>query len=540
MYCAGHLRVLIVIAATISLGAIPAFARNPASLVGASTPSQSQENSQRNATTTVNVRWANRPGIFRYRLQLAADRGFHDIIFDRVIAGNEYRIDDLPPGVYFWRTAPLTNKLGEFSSAAPIEVKAETQTNKTQNEKGTARPERPPLKESTERKPPASNSVIATGGWRTAIGEVTHPVLAHLRSPERFGVVGTNAAGVTFALDAASGVALWSTARTASARTARSGSAQTAPILIKLRSGLDNVVVLSGVNVILIEGTTGREIWRSTLLGIANCGAVLSDKGAAEIFVVDNSLQRMFVLNANDGSVIAQVRLSHRIVGRPVPFEDHGSGRMLFAFDSGHVEVRGRAGALVRTGDAGSPATTSPLFVAGPRGGLILVGTRSGLTALSADDLRALGRVVINEDAPRGTLAAADLNGDGNVEVIMLTDHGRIVAVNAVDGKTLWDTAGGGESQSVAFADVNGDGVLDVLMAGGQTFALALSGRDGSLVWRDSQSLSAVANHAGSLVPRSMFAIPSAAGVLLIGSEPSRAGLRAIEFPRATTKPDRH
>lgn len=540
MYCAGHLRVLIVIAATVSLGAIPVFARHPVSLAGAQAPSQSQENSQRNVPTTVNLRWAPRPGIFRYRLQLAADRGFHDILFDRVISGNEYRIDDLLPGTYFWRVAALTTKLGEFSSAAPIEVKAEIETGKTQNEKDTTRPERPPLRESIEPKQPAEGSVIATGGWRTAIGEITHPVLAHLRFRERFGVVGTNDAGVTFALDAASGVALWSTARTAAARTARVRPTQTAPLLVKLRTGLDNVVVLSGVNVILMEGTSGRELWRASLPGVANSGAVLSDKGVTEIFIVDNSLQKIFVLNATDGKVIAQERLPHRIVGRPVPFEDQGNGRVLLAFDSGHIEVRGRAGALIRTGDAGSPATTAPLFVAGPRGGLILVGTRSGLTAFGAYDLRALGRVVINEDTPRGTLAAADLNGDGNAEVIMVTDHGRVVAVNAADGKTLWDTAGGTESGAVAFADVNGDGVLDVLMAGGQAFALALSGRDGSVVWRDTQSVSAVANHAGSFAPRSMFAIPSAAGVLLIGSDPSRTGLQAIEFPRASTKPDRH
>jgi len=532
MHYSGHLRLTIVIAATVLLGATQVFS----SSARHASPSQSQENTQKNGATTVTVHWASRPGILRYRLQLATDRGFHDIIFDRVVSGNQYRIDDLEPGGYFWRIAPLTAKLGEFSSAAPIEVRLETETTRPRIEPPISRPEGP-LNDPRQPKPPASNSVRATGGWRTAIGEVAYPVLAHLRSRDRFALVGTNGAGVTFALDATSGVALWSTGRVS---TARAGQVQTAPLLIRLRSGLDNVVVLSGVNVSLIEGTSGREIWKTALPGVANCGAVLSDKGAAEVLVVDNSLQRLFVLNANDGNILAQVRLPHRIAGRPVVFDEQGNARVLFALDSGHIEVRGRAGTLVRTGDAGSPATTPPLFVIGPRGSLILVGTRSGLTALSADDLRPLGRVAISGDAPRGTLAGVDLNGDGIAEVIMVTEHGRVVAVNAADGKAVWEVDGGSECEAVAFADVDADGVLDVLMAGGQTFALALSGRDGSVVWRDDEPLSAVANHATSPPFRSVFAIPSATGVLLIGSDPSRTGLRAIEFPKASTRPDRH
>jgi outer membrane protein assembly factor BamB len=146
--------------------------------------------------------------------------------------------------------------------------------------------------------------------------------------------------------------------------------------------------------------------------------------------------------------------------------------------------------------------------------------------------------VAIKDDAPRGILAAQDLDADGLPEVIMMTDHGRVVAVNANDGKTLWEASVGNEANTVAFADLNGDHVLDVVIAGGQTFALALSGRDGSVVWRDNESPIAAANHAASLAPRSVMVVPYGSGALLIAGDPSRTGLRAIEFPRATVRPN--
>src|SRR5262249_34555423 len=161
------------------------------------------------------------------------------------------------------------------------------------------------------------------------------------------------------------------------------------------------------------------------------------------------------------GTVIGEVRLPHWIVGWPVSLLENSSPRLLLAFVNGHVEVRDESGAIVRSGDAGSPATTAPLLVKSTRGTLIIVGTKSGLTALNADDLRPLGRVVIKDDAPRGTLAVEDLNGDGAVEVIMITERGRVVAVNAADGRILWDAGIASDGERVAFADVNGDGVLD-------------------------------------------------------------------------------
>jgi outer membrane protein assembly factor BamB len=519
MYCSGHFRSLLLTAAILLPGTVIAQI------------SSSPENTQVN-NTEVHLRWGPRPGVSRYRLQLASDSSFADILFDRVVAANDYQINDLPPGWYYWRIAPLTDRLGEFSSAGRIEV-----SNRPLRERPTPLPSPPPINNSTRPRIGTSGPVVVRGGWRAAVGDIAHPVLAHLRSPARFDLVGVNNEGVIFALDAATGVAWWSTGRrTPNSTSIFSGSSTV--LLLRSRSGLDNLLVLSGVNIVAIEGATGHELWRTTLPAAAASGTVLSDNRSAEIILVDNqvgnSSPRLFILDASTGNVLAQTRLPHRVVGAPVALSGQGTGRMVLAYDTGQLEIRDIAGAVVRSGDAGSPATTPPLFVRERHGDFIMVGTRSGLIALTAAELNPLGRVAINDDAPRGVLAAQDLDGDGSPEVIMMTDRGRVVAVNAGDGKILWQASAPNEGQSVAFADVDGDRVFDVVLAGAQSFALALSGRDGSLVWKDNEAPGLVANHSLSVGPRSIVVLPYGTGALLIAADSSRTGLRALEFPKAT------
>ena len=124
MYCSSHLRVLILIATALS----PSFstrAQIPGLVTG-------QSNTQTdNSGMPTNLRWGPRPGVSRYRLQLALDVGFADIVFDRVVTGNERQVTELPPGKYFWRVAPLTKTLGDFSAARVIEVHLQTLPDKT-------------------------------------------------------------------------------------------------------------------------------------------------------------------------------------------------------------------------------------------------------------------------------------------------------------------------------------------------------------------------------------------------------------------------
>ena len=526
MFCQRHLRFFILTAATLVLVGLPAL--NVGSPLA---PNQASSATPAGQVTAAHLRWGARPGVFRYRLQLASDREFNDIIFDRVVSGNEYEVSDLVPGRYFWRVAALSDKPLQFSSAGVIDIssaltKPDTRPDPTSHQ---------PINVRTPN-PATAGRVITGDGWRALIGEVSSPTLAHLRSANALDIVSVNNGGVVYALDADSGVVLW-TARPRPPLTGspRAGTAPIAPLLVRSRNGLDNVVVLGNGTVRALDGASGRELWRTALPAPASSGVALD----SEVFIIDNSLQRLFLIDSLTGRLSAQTALPSRVFGGPVAFDHAGQRGVMIAFENGGLEFRDAGGKTIRSGNAGSPATTKPLFVSGPRGGLVLLGTRGGLTAFDSEDLRALGRVALKDDTPRGTLSAADLSGDGVAEVIMLTEHGRVIAVNAIDGKILWESASANDAQSVAFADVDGDHVLDVLVAGGQTFAMALSGRDGSVVWKEHEP-TLVANHVTSVAPRSVLAAPHGSGILLIGIDPSRTGLRAIAFPTGTVKAFSH
>src|SRR5207237_2113001 len=138
-----------------------------------------------------------------------------------------------------WRIAPLTKTLGELSSARAIEVHRQTVADSS----GTRQPDRRD-KQSSEIRPPLTNAIAAGGGWRTAVGDISYPVPAHLRSRDRFDIVAVNSEGATFALDAVSGVSLWRARRTQ--RTSlRGNGVPIPPLLVRARSGLDNVIVMS-------------------------------------------------------------------------------------------------------------------------------------------------------------------------------------------------------------------------------------------------------------------------------------------------------
>ena len=459
--------------------------------------------------TSVTLRWGSRPGVSRYRLQLANDATFIDVVFDRVVSGHEYRLNDLLPGRYYWRVASLNAKRGEFSSAGVIEVRAN----------GDAKtPSATRLVASNK----ATTTVSSRGGWYAAIGDVTSSIVAHLKGPSSSEIVAVTTDGRIFALDATRGIALW-TARIAQ----RPPSAlNTQVIAIRARGG-NNILVLGGKVAILIDGRTGRELWRTTLPG----NAVEAVGSGTNAFVVDSSLRKLFVIDPNLGRVISEAALPGRAVGNPATINYRGARAVAVALDDGGLHVFDESGKLIIAANAGSPTTTAPLMVRTALGELLLVGTRSGLTALAAADLRPLGRIRLQDDAPRGSLIAQDLDTDGRSEVVMFTERGRVVIVKSDEGRIVWE-ADAGRAESAAFADVNGDRVLDLLLAGREGFAFALSGRDGSVVWKDERVSTVTANHAPGVVPRGTLAVPSVSGVLIIAADPNRTGVRAIEFPK--------
>lgn len=465
--------------------------------------SHSQTSTTNSASATVvTLHWAARRGVSRYRLQLANDAEFTDIVVDRVIAGLEYQVADLPIGKYFWRVGPVGDTFRESSSGV-IDIRAAAANT------GTA----------PQQTPTGTPRIVTQGGWYSAIGSSSTPILGHLRSLTREDIV-TVAGSRVLALDATNGVELWATRLNTQSRVM--------PIAVRSATGLDNILIIAASAASMLDGRTGRALWQAKLPAVVSTAQAINGK----IFIVDNSLERLFVINSAGGQLLAQAQLPGRAVGTPAPFELNPHS-VLLALEDGRVEVIDETGNVLRSGSAGSVATTAPLFVRSARGTFVLVGAKDGLTALNAADLRPLGRINLKGDTPRGALAAVDLDGDRNPEVVMPTERGQVFVVKSDEGRVLW-TADAHHADVPAFADVNGDGTLDLLAMSREGSAFALSGRDGTIIWKEETGTMA-ANHAPASRSRSIVVARTTSGLLLITSDAGGSGLRATAFSSATS-----
>jgi outer membrane protein assembly factor BamB len=479
------------------------------------------------AKTVLHLRWPGQQGVLRYRLQLARDQQFKDIVFDRAVYGTEYAVTELGAGRYFWRVAPAVKETGTFSAARPVEIAEEMK-----NSGGGASPTTALL--------PMSNA-----GWRTTTGSIAQPLVAHLRSASNFDLVGVNTDGMAYGLDGSTGVALWAARFRPGAKrgepTGNSGAPTFTPVLIDGRNGLSNVVVAIEGGVRALDGATGRELWRAPLKDRAVYGAVaVPDGGGAKtLLIASDTSPSLTVLNAENGQVVSETKLDGAVVVAPTAFPV-GNGRgVALALEGGTLDVRSSNGERVRFIKMDTTITTPALIVAAPRVVIVVVGTESGLITLTADDLKPIGRIATEGDAPTGSLASADLDADGAPEILMLTRRGRLVAIGTTDGKIKWYTSGATDAASSAFADLNNDGVLDVLVAAGQDFARGFSGRDGSLLWKAEGEIKSAAITESSATPARALVTGTfgdGSNVFAVGTDTSRTGLRAVGLPKDSVK----
>ena len=507
----------------------------------------------RQVKAIVTLRWKGEPGVTRYRLQLATDKEFTDIVFDRKVIGLEYTVTELPSGHYWWHVAPALDETGEFSASTAVEVSPVTASN-TNNSNAIARVKPSPTVRPTPKATPAATPaptpaptpfvLVASPdtGWRTATGSVPQPLAAPLRSAASMDFVAVNGEGMVYALDGTNGVAMWTARFRPNAKrgeaTGNGGAPPFIPLLLNGSNGQANVVVAFEGGVRGLDGATGRELWRASLEGRASSGAVAYFVDAPTLIIADDNTSTIFILNGSTGKALAQEKLPAKVLGAPVVFNSKEKRGLLFSLDDNSLEMRGTSGERVHAIKLDTKITTQPFYVEGPRGALVLVGTESGLISLSADDLKPLGRVAMEGDAPRGTLASADLDGDGAPEVVFVTRLGRVVAVSTSDGKIRWHMSGAVDAASAAFADLNGDGALDVIVAAGPAFAVGLSGRDGSVIWRADELGKPQVAGAGADAVRWLLAASVGTNnmAMVVGSDAARTGLRAVELPKNAVK----
>lgn len=510
---------------TFRLGAFLALSLSASALAQPETAAQTPTASAGQIAAPLKLRWPARPRAKRYRLQVALDQKFTDIVFDRAVEGVEQEVSGLQPGKYYWRVAPATPETGRYSTPALIEAALPV----------------PVVPILTVMRPPTDV------GWQAAIGTVTRPFAARLRANKNFDLVALNSDGTIYALDSGDGTPLWlarerRTVPVADAKETPRVNFFTPLVLPATAESKAVVAVGFGEGVRGLDGETGRELWRDVLQGRLSGGTLAQmqgDNAATSDFVVATSDPDMlYVLEGRTGRIVSKMKLGATLIGSPIPFTHGELQGIAFALDNRQLEIRRRDGTVVRAIKFDVPFTTPPLVLATPRGTLVVIGTDHGLLFFEGADLKPLGRITTEQDAPRGRLTAADLNDDGTIEIVMVTKNGR-VAVISTAGKINWASEGATDAYMATFAHLNTDGVLDVVVASGASFALGFSGSDGTLIWRADDNAKTTAQGAvtDEKLLRTLTGALSSTGMpLLVGGDAARSAVRAVGLPVMANK----
>ncbi len=480
-----------------------------------------QPNKTEQTAATLKLRWPSKPRVKRYRLQVALDDKFNDIVFDRAVMGLEQEVTGLQPGKYYWRVAPATNETGRYS--APVLIEAVIPV--------------PTVPVFTVIRPPADV------GWQAAIGAVARPVAARLRAGKNFDLIASNSDGTVYALDGSDGSALWiARARTPVGEAKEKSRASLFTPLVLPANGENKsvAVIASGDGVRGLDGESGREIWRAALPGRPAGGIVAQmqgENGAGDFVIATSDPNLLYVLEGKTGKIVSRSNLNSELIGSPIPFTHGEINGVALATKGQQLEIRRRDGSVVRAIKFDVPFTTPPMVLATPRGTLVVIGTEHGLLFFDGSELKPVGRITTEKDAPRGRLAAADLDNDGSLEIVMTTQNGR-VAVISTAGKVNWAVEGATDAYMATFANLDNDGVLDVIVASATAFALGFSGRDGSLIWRaDENPKSTGSTLPGEGLLRTLTGATSTAGVpLLVGGDGARSSVRAVGLPVSPNK----
>ena len=471
---------------------------------------RAQNSQPATAIATAPLQWAQQPGVKQYRLQIASDDQFRDVRFDGLINGTNYEVKDLPPGLYYFRVAPAGSDRDGFVGPVRFAVKLEPSL-------------RPPIGA-------AQNEALR--GWSASTGEVVRLMSAQLRRDFSQDFLGVSAEGTVYAVDGARGLVLW-TAQLASSSDERVRVHYDlfTPLLLDAPQG-PRVVVAFDKGLRLLDGTTGKEIWKTQIAGRAAWGVAVAPPAVkqTEIYLIGEKREKLFVLDGATGQLKSQMVLRGSALGPPVLIGNSDQQQILVPLKRGVLEFRDAGGAYVRSVKLHAEITSVPLMVTTPRGAVTLVGTKDGLITLDSATFQPAGRIALDkDDYPIGTFATSDLNNDDHPEVVLTTHSGRIIAVDVSEGKIIWSTATGYEASGASFADLNGDGHPDVVLPGKQDFAIALSGIDGSVIWQSGAGLN---SNAGRVRPTLAVALATDGQLIVVGNDRSATGLRALKVTK--------
>ncbi|KAG1365845.1 Protein DEFECTIVE IN EXINE FORMATION 1 [Cocos nucifera] len=151
------------------------------------------------------------------------------------------------------------------------------------------------------------------------------------------------------------------------------------------------------------------------------------------------------------------------------------SGIVVFNLDTKQVKWTADLDLSIDTGSFRAYIYSSPTVVDLDGDGCmdILVGTSYGLFYVLDHHGKVREKFPLEMAEIQGPVVAADINDDGEIEIVTADTHGNVAAWNA-QGDEIWE--------GPTIGDVDGDGYTDVVVPTISGNIYVLSGRDGSLV----------------------------------------------------------
>ncbi len=221
-----------------------------------------------------------------------------------------------------------------------------------------------------------------------------------------------------------------------------------------------------------LSGQDGRELWKYKMSGHIRwaCGGVaaadLDGDGILELVVSDSALRAVAL--SGDGTEKWRFEQEGGFAGAPTVADlDHdGKAEILLSGAKDTVICLDAQGREKFRAGIGVPAGGAHVVADLDRDGTpeILSGTADGLRVFSATG-EDRWSVPLNRGVD-SSISAADLDGDGDLEVIVGDLSGKLTALSH-DGSTIWQyDLGERIRRSAAVADINGDGQLEVIAAG--------------------------------------------------------------------------